>query len=306
MKVHWDNVVGRAGRFAPSFVLRPLLKAVVGRRAIALCLHRVSEERRPSDFQPELTIDPLELDRLIGLLLSAGREAAGWLTVTFDDGYEDAARYVKTRAARFPGVEFLVFVCPEKSERRAGFRWDLVETRALAGAPLAVAKEAFDLPLDVEGENGRDELLALGGTAAFRLADLGLLNELRALPNVALGNHTNCHFKQTELTPAQSALEYQRSRADFERLFGLQRQFAFPFGTPRHEFDGGHVAQLRAQGPFLIWTTEPRPYRPSERRPGAVLPRFPVRGHWGHRGIAAWIAARALISRLRGPGVTSS
>ena len=31
------------------------------------------------------------------------------------------------RAPRWPEVEWLYFVCPQKTERRVGFRWDLAE-----------------------------------------------------------------------------------------------------------------------------------------------------------------------------------
>lgn len=290
MRVNLDQWVARAGALAPSQLLRPLLRVALGGHNVALCVHRVSEPSSPPAREPDLTVEAGELDRLIELLLSArpgSRER--WLSATFDDGYQDAARYVQSRARRFPTVEFLFFVCPEKAEHGAGFRWDLPR-QPTAGEPA-----------DVEGENQRDDLRALEGHDRFRLAGLPLLDALRALPNVALGNHTNGHFRAAALDPEQSLREFARSQADFERLFGKQTQFAFPFGTPQHDFHAGHVGQLRRLSQALLWTTEPRPYQVAERVPGAVLPRYPVRGPWGHRGVAAWIAARAAYARWRGP-----
>jgi peptidoglycan/xylan/chitin deacetylase (PgdA/CDA1 family) len=261
-------------------------------------MHRVSEQRRPTDAQPYLTIAPQELDALIELMLSARPDGEqGWLTVTFDDGYEDALEYVRSRAERFPKVEFLFFVCPEKSKERVGFRWDLEEEKAKAAQ--AEALRVLD-SLDVTAENRRPELRGLSDRSEYKLADLEALKALKDHENVDLGNHTNCHFKQTHLSEEQARTEYERSKQIFDRLFGEQRHFAFPFGTPGHEFDASHVRLLREQGRFLIWSTERRPYKPNERHEGAVLPRFPVNGTWSHRSIAAWIAARSLIYRLRG------
>ena len=58
---------------------------------------------------------------------------------------------------------------------------------------------------------------------------------------------------------------------------------------------------LKKLGDFTIWTTEARPFQLSERRPGGVLPRFPVDGQRNARQLAGWIAARSLDFRVRGP-----
>ncbi len=297
MTLRFDDLSTGLGQALPSPVLRTLLAQVLGEQSVSLCLHRVSSRRRPTDTQPALTIDPDELDALIDLLLSSRpKSRARWLAVTFDDGYEDAALYVASRAERFPAVEFLLFVCPEKIDTGIGFRWDLGEERQRSGR----TREA-EVALDVASENLRPELKALSASPDFRLASLELLQAVQRLDNVKIGNHTNCHFKQTALTPEQADLEYQRSGQTFARLFGPQQHFAFPFGTPQWEFDERHVALLRARGDFLIWTTEARPYRTEERKPGAVLPRFPVNGALGHRQLAGWIAARSALARVRGP-----
>ncbi len=298
MKAELERIVERMGRSMPTPVLRRTLRGALDGHHLALCLHRVSERHRDTDWQKYLTIAPAELDALIELLLSSrdGR----WLTISFDDGYRDAAEYVASRASRYPEVELVFFVCPEKTERRAGFRWDLVEERVRAGQPLARAVQEMEQSFDVARENSRGELRALADAADYALAGLDAVRALARYPNVTLGNHTNCHFKATRLSIDDAREEYRRSTADFVRLFGPQRQFAFPFGTPRHHFDRRHVELLRGLGDHLIWSTEARPYRPEERRPGAVLPRFPIDGTRSFRETAAWIASRAAYFRLRG------
>jgi peptidoglycan/xylan/chitin deacetylase (PgdA/CDA1 family) len=301
MKPNFDALVAKVGALLPRRLLKPLVRFTVGENQVALCLHRVSASRRPTDWQPYLTISPDELDALIELLLaSRPDDQSRWLTVTFDDGYEDAAEYVASRAERYPSVEFLFFVCPEKTEKQTGFRWDLVEEALRSGKPLSQAATALNGEVDVEKENAREELKRVAQEPSYRLAEAKRLKELQKFENVLLGNHTNCHIKQTELTEEQAKTEYERSKAVFDRLFGEQRHFAFPFGTPNWEFNETHVRLLRGQGDFLLWTTERRPYAPNERGPSAVLPRFPVNGTWNHRAIATWIAARSLIFRVRG------
>jgi peptidoglycan/xylan/chitin deacetylase (PgdA/CDA1 family) len=281
-----DPLIARVGRRTPRRALRPLLRAALRGLEVALCLHRVSERRRPGDRQPALTIPPGELDALVELLAASEPKRSRWLTLTFDDGYADAASYVETRAPRFPSVDWIFFVCPEKTEHQVGFRWDL-------------AHETASLP-DPRTENRSPELKELGRRLDLALASVEACRRMAALPNVSLGNHTNCHFRQTTLSPEQARTEYEASQLDFERLFGPQRHFAFPYGTPDHDFGSAHVELLRAHGPSFLWSTERRPFSPAERIPGAVLPRFPVDGTWGHRELALWIAARALVFRGRG------
>lgn len=291
----------RAGHWLPGPALRPLLGRALASLGVSLCLHRVQARPRPTDWQPGLSIPAPELDDLLELLLSARPgPAQGWLTVSFDDGYADAGEYLRTRAPRFPDVEFLFFICPEKIERRAGFRWDLVEETLKAGAAHEAAVALLDAPVDAATENQRAELLRLSAEPAYALSTLEELEALAQLPNVALGNHTNLHLSSQRWPDALVRADLQRSTADFERLFGPLKHFAFPFGTPRHHVDQRHVDWLHALGDFPIWTTEPRPYRLGERGPGAVLPRFPVNGLKSAKELAGWVAARSLDFRLRG------
>ena len=249
-------------RHLSTWQLRELLRVSLGELHLALCLHRIADGVA-GDW---LTVPTGELDALVALLVSS--RTAGWrpwLTVSFDDGYDDAAQYVRTRASMYPDVEWLLFVCPEKTEKRLRFHWDTSR----------------------DGEH---------------LATVDTLRALARLPNVALGNHTNSHRRQSLLSQDEAAREYVSSSSDFERLFGPQRHFAFPFGTPDREFELRHVTALRERdAERLIWTPESRPFEAGERRPGAVLPRFPVDGEWNHRQLALWICASALRYRALGP-----
>ncbi len=288
-----------AGERLPEPALRALVGGAFAGLQAALCLHRVGPTRA-TDWQPGLSISEGELGALLELLLASrpGR-ADGWLTVAFDDGYRDAAAWLAAHAPRFPQVEFLFFVCPQKAEERAGFRWDLVEERLVEGAAPAEAKALATAPCTADAENARPELRALAEHPAYALCTV---EELRALTarGVTLGNHTNLHLSSAHSPDALVRDDFQRSTADFARLFGPQAHFAFPFGTPRWHIEARHVRWLRELGRFTIWTTEPRPYRPQERAPGAALPRFPVDGTKSPRALAGWMAAKALEFRLRG------
>lgn len=298
-----DEVAGLVGRGLPARLLRAWVGTALHGLGASLCLHRVAARPRPTDWQKGHSIAADELDGLIELLLSSRPgPASGWLSITFDDGYADAAAYVRSRAPRFPQVEFLFFVCPEKAEGRAGFRWDLVEESIKAGTPRETALRWLESPVEGEGaqENSRPELRALATCDDYRLCTVSELEQLKDLPNVQLGNHTNLHLSAAKFPDEVISADFRCSTLSFERLFGPLRHFAFPFGTPGHHFGERHVDWLRALGDFPIWTTEARPYRLAERRPRAVLPRFPVDGSQDSRSLAGWIAARSLDFRLRG------
>jgi hypothetical protein len=283
--------------------LRTFARSALEGASLSLCLHRVAQTRRPGEWDPSLTIAPDELDALIEFLLSTRPRTRSWLTVAFDDGYEDAAQYILSRVDRFPTVEWLYFVCPEKTERQVGFRWDLFEQKKKAGVPADFDAVMFG-DLDVEAENRRADLKGLCTLPEYRLADVELCRELHLRPRVSLGNHTNGHFCQSLLTTTQALEEYRRSLADFARLFGPQSHLAFPFGTPRESFEQRHVSALRALGSITLWSTEQRPYLPRERRPGAVLPRYPIDGTRTWRQSAFIVAVFAAKWKLRGTEFT--
>lgn len=296
--------VSRLGGRLPDSVIRVVLRTALGDGSLALCLHRVGDRPSPrSAAVASCTIAADRLDRLIDLLRASRPPGpTPWLTVTFDDGYDDAASYVGSRAPRYPDLEFIFFVCPEKTERGAGFRWDAVD-EAL-GSGRSPGDAVAESPADVLLENDRVGLRGLGRREAYRLADVATVCALGRLPNVALGNHTNAHLRPISLTDEQAKAEYARSRDDFSRLFGPSQHFAFPYGTPYFDLEPRHIRIAGALGAPLMWSTEGRPYGRAERRPGAVLPRFPVDGTMDHRQIATQIAARSVAWRLRGKGST--
>jgi peptidoglycan/xylan/chitin deacetylase (PgdA/CDA1 family) len=264
-------------------------RASLDDQRVALCFHRVAERRRVSELEPTLTLSPSECDRLIAFL----RDAGSRLTVCFDDGYQDAAEYLLSRAPLFPEVEWLFFVCPEKTERQAGFRWDLAE--ALCRDDPELDPSALILaPVDLPSENQRPELRSVAQDPDFRLADVELCRRIQRLPNAALGNHTNVHRRQTLMSPEQCRTEYRTSTRDFERLFGAAAHFAFPYG----DFSAQDVDALRELGSFALWSTEPRPYQAWERREGAVLPRFAVDGTRSWKETAVYVALKTMSVRF--------
>jgi hypothetical protein len=281
----WDHLATSFARLVPAADVWRLFERAVSGLSVALCLHRVARTPTQSD---RLSMSERDLDLFLehATKVRQPSAAAPWLTLSFDDGYEDAFSYIETRARRFRSVEWLLLVCPEKVEVQAGFRWDL---------------DGPDLPeRDVRCENMRADLRAVVKADKNRLATPEQCRRLAALDNAFLGNHTNCHFRAADLAIEEASMEIRESDIAFRRLFGEARHFAFPFGTPEEDFDERHVNLLRERGDFLIWTTARRPYLAGHRRPGAVLPRFPVNGTWSAVQLAFWIAALSLRWRRRG------
>jgi peptidoglycan/xylan/chitin deacetylase (PgdA/CDA1 family) len=297
-----DRKVAPLGNAMPAGLVRAWVGAALGDLRLAVVFHRVKPPRK-EEWAQGMSAPEADVDGVVELLL-ASRPAARepWLTVTFDDGYAEAVGWVASRAPRFPAAEFVCFVCPEKAERGAGYRWDLAEMATRDGLDRQGAAEIESAPLDVERENDREDLRRVGRHPEFRVASVEELGALSSLPNVTLGCHSNCHVPLSTLTREQAGLELRRSKETFERLFGPMRHFAFPFGDGFYGAE--HVRMLRELGSFHLWGTGQRPHAAAERRPGAVTPRISTDGRCGLRGTAAAIAVRALLRRggWRGPG----
>ena len=275
----WNSLAAVGAKLLPDAQIWSLFRIAVADLSISLCLHHVS--RRSRD---ELTISAAELDAFVAqasAIMQPSSQAG--LTISFDDGWH----YIMTRAPRFPSVEWLLFVCPEKIEKQTGFRWDL-------------DVDDDESPRDTCLENLRDDLRSVVRLSDAHLATVAQCRLLQQLDNAHLGNHTNCHFRVASLPPDQAAAELLQSRADFERIFGREKHFAFPFGGYGVDFDDRHVDLLRETGDSVIWSTVGRPHVASHRVPGAVLPRFAVDGRWSASQIAFWIALRSLHARSRG------
>lgn len=284
----------------PTPVLRRFLRRSTRDLGVALCLHRVSDRRPRHELQPAMRITTAALDRLLGYFAGPGGDtrSPGKLTVTFDDGYQGAAEYVKSRAPRFPHVEWLFFVCPEKTEHRVGYRWDVMEHNQ-PHATLEDLLRELDRDLDLDAENKRPELHDVARLSAYRLASRSECLRLAELPNVRLGNHTNNHFNFSRLSSVDCEREIARSQGAFEASFGACQHFAFPFGSPGLHVTDAHVEAVAAQTDALIWSTAASPYELRDRRPGVLLPRFPVFGTWEVEEVVAWVAVQCARFRAR-------
>lgn len=289
-----ERILGLVGGTDPA-LLGSLLRRSLGGKKLALCFHRTGV-RREGELLPKLTSPSADIDALLDLLLRGAGRRDRWLTISFDDGYREAAEYVLDRAPRFPEVEWLFFVCPQKIERGVGFRWDLAEVRRRADPTFSLDAE-LAAPIDLSAENLRADLVDLASRPEFALADVETCRAIQRLPNAALGNHTNVHQRPALLTPEQFRREMDESFADFARLFGPARHFAFPFGVPDEDFASEHVAVLRELGAFHIWSTQPRPYLDAEREIGVALPRFAIDGSRSVGATAAHIAFQCLRPR---------
>lgn len=255
------------GRLLKRTQLHPLLHRALSGQRVSLCMHRVHDHvRRPGEAMPDMSVDAAALDELIERLRETGLSS---LSVTFDDGYADAARYVESRAGRFADVQFLFFVCPSRLEQRTAFSWDLDEQ------PDATADDE-----------------------RFRLATEDECKALALLPNVRLGNHSNSHHRLSTLSDEALNAELKQSVADFNRLFGGAADFALPFGTPGVAFNEREVRALREFGYANIWSTDPRPRTAADDQT-RVLPRYALDGTWTVGEMLAWIAVRAVTSHLK-------
>ena len=289
------ELLTRGAQHIPWRLLRKLVAQTTGGMRVAFCLHRVRKTRRPNELLPSLSVTEAVLDEFIEQMRAARSPAEDprWLTMAFDDGYRDAARYVASRANRYPDVEWLLFVCPHKVKERQGFRWDAYEKRSQEGTALP-EYDAYvhELDTDYERELKRRDLRDVAGEDCYALATRQELLQAASFKNVNLGNHSNTHM--IDSLPLDQALrDLEESTRLFEEMFGPCRQFAFPFGVPGQHFRKPHVEYLRNLRPVVMWTTEQKPYFPEQRRPGALLPRIVFDGEWSAKAMALWVVLRA-------------
>ena len=289
--------VRAAGQMLPRWALQSLFRRATKGFGLAVCVHRVGPTAgRRCNPAPEMTIAEARIDRLLELVRGAGREDS--LSLTFDDGYADSVAYVERRARAYPGVQWLVFVCPEKLTQRSGFRWDhyeLLRRRNLPTPPFGVFM-AQDL--DVHRENHRHDLREVARQPEFALATVEACKRLSTLSNVSLGGHTNTHFNLCLLSTQAAETELRESTLAFESAFGQPlHHFSFPFGTPGEHFTEAHVAYLQSLRKLTLWSTHQRPFAPDDRGRGAVLPRFAFRGAWSGEAMLVWMTLHALRAR---------
>lgn len=290
--------VRQTAHFVPGPAVRSLYRRATRGFGVALCLHRVARRPEPDSPVPEMTASPAVIDSFLRIVADCHDSRSAPLVMCFDDGYADAVEYVATRAPTLPRVDWLVFVCPEKVEKQAGFRWDLQAGRSRGLMARPSLGQQLSQALDVATENDRPDLRALALRPEYRLATVEQCRQVSRLPNVTLGNHSDAHFRLTDLALDEARAELVRSSDRFERLFGRRAaDFAFPFGG-EGQVAPEHVACLRGGDNPVMWTTQGIPFAPENRIPGSVLPRFVFHGTWSPRAMALWIAAQALRQRV--------
>lgn len=247
----------------PLYLYR--LQRSVGPNMVALCLHRVTTERRSTEPYPANTFIEKQLVELIEILY--GFLGKDQLVITFDDGYPDAVQFVETFAPRFSQAQFILFVCPRKLAQKAGFRWDLVEYK---NEPASNLKK-IGHSQDIATENSRAELRKVYLDPRFTLATVESLQAVARLPNVELGNHSNCHFNFARLPKHSWRTEVADSFADFYQLFGPTQHFAFPFGKPAMHFTPEQALYIRETYNVKVWSTKlglnPSLLSPSDSQP---------------------------------------
>lgn len=293
------RMIDAAALLLPTPVVRAVYARACAGLGVAVCLHRVGRPLRPHVGDPDAHVTHAQLDELLALLAPRpGSRTAPRVTFTFDDGYLDAWRYVSRRAAHHREVEWLFFVCPEKVRLRAGYRWDLAENRARG--PAYDASRDDVATLNIVAENVRADLRDVVDDPDHALATVEQCDALADHPNVQLGNHTNCHFNLAALPDPDADRELERACATMASTFAHAdgAHFALPFGVSGVHFTERHVGALRRAGASVLWTIDERPYARSERRPGALLPRFAFQGRRSPKGLALWIAWKSVRHRL--------
>ncbi len=294
-----SRLISALSKLPPS-ALAKLFWRIAGERSVALCLHRVHDDvRREGELQPWLSIDVRTLDGLVDVLASTRRGRSGQLSLTFDDGYLDALRYVESRAPRYPDVEFLFFVCAEKTVRRRGFRWDSYELRRESTSWSALQRYLL-APVAAEEDGVAPDLAGLADHPQFALAGVEECKRIAKLPNVQLGNHSDHHLCAASMTLDELRLEVRGSVESFRAVFGAAENFAFPFGTPGLHFGATHARIVAEESRAVLWSTEALPYARGERTRGSVVPRVPVLGTWTLTEILGSMVTSALRSLTRG------
>lgn len=213
-----------------------------------------------------------------GQLLRAGRLPPRSLCITFDDGYRDNAE-VALPVLRQIGVPATFFVTT--AYMTGGMMWNdrVIEAiRAwpqptldlgcvgLAGsvslgnrsaAVSALLERLKYLPF-AEREAAATALHAASGARAQRMMMDADEIALIANSGMEVGGHTCSHPILTDLADADAQREIADNKARLEAIVGKRLvTFAYPNGRPQRDYDGRHVAMLRASGYEQAFTTAP-------------------------------------------------
>lgn len=272
--------------------------------SIAICLHRVSNERRQSDPYPPNTIETEKLDKIIKIISPFYENNTETLTLTFDDGYQDSYDYIKKNAPMHPHIEWIFFVCPEKIEKQVGFRWDAYENLDPKEKSEISFSQFISRTNHDEKENEQSCLKRIAQMDAYKIASYDDCKALTEITNTKLGNHTNSHLKLTTFNRDNAKSELDNSFSLFNKLFQKAEHFAFPFGTPKREYTQQHVDIINQSNDVFLWSTFSAPYKSQERQRGKVLPRFAIFGTWSAKMILLIISLKTLGWKMKGHSVT--
>ncbi len=277
----------------------PLVTRILARDIdVAAAFHQIIDQRRPHEgagFCNHLRSDFVETVAFLDSLQQPSTDV--W--VTFDDGYAKAAEALENVAPQFPSMRFVFFVCPEKTSKKVGFRWDAWERLHEKNGPVPEFDDFDSEPATAE-ENSRLDLLESAKDERFLLASEEQCRSLQRHPNVYLGNHTNRHFALSSLSDAEAVEEIRESHEQFRALFGDSEHFAFPYGTPGVSYNESHVAMVRSLGYRYVWSTEGSSFRRGSEA-SAVLPRIPMNGLATvaeNRGTVAKYTVKGRLRRL--------
>lgn len=265
----------------PSRLVARVVTELIGSADVALCFHRVgSAEDRRTMLMPELCHDANVIDELIGWFTPI----SGTLTMSFDDGYADAERYVAQRAPQHPDIRWHFNVCPQKTIDRHGFTWDDWIEHPDHGSEdefLSVWREHLDgdRPEAAGTPGGADR-------ANCRLATVEECRALAALPNVELGNHTDRHLPSAWLSPDALVDEITTSHERFGAAFGPAAHIALPFGTAPW-VTADNVRTVLDTVSCTVWTIGSNAPVDDER----VTPRFSMRSTDGSPKCTALVVA---------------
>ncbi len=293
------RLIDLAAKVIPRGVLRRIIERSVGDLGVAVCLHRVGLDTDDEQLLPWLAHDPDEIDELIDLFSLA----PGHLTVSFDDGYEDACRYVLDRAPKHPDVNWLYMVCPKRTVDRRGFPWDLWVLADNERAPLTFLDD-WEEHVDT-GALEYDDAAAVGVAEhpSYLLATVEQCRELATIPNVELGNHTDHHVAMAWLDDDELAAEIRQSEAAYGDTFGELRHLALPFGCEPfvRPADIDRVCDVTAAD--IVWTIESWPFDPAPTADrDADGPSVRARFGWSSNGLpprgqALYMALQSLRAR---------
>lgn len=292
-RVVTDRGIGLAATLLPAPAVRRIVAWATRGFDVAVCLHRVLPSDLAHVTMPGLTNTEEEIDRLLECFSSVPER----ITMTFDDGYDDAREFIARRAPIHPDIRWIFMICPEKTVERRSFPWDdwTVDGHDERGGDFLGSWEE-------RTRNQRDSARGVATRAdlePYRLATADQCRDLAALANVELGNHTNHHYAMAWLTPAEVDREILDSDALFVEEFGTCEHFAFPFGAPPRVYEE-HVERATELLPSTIWTIENRAVRSDDVAELRVRPRFawdPTR--LSPQAMSLFIAMKCLAVRAR-------